>query len=191
MPQPPQPPPYQPGPPHTVWTPPPPVPPKRRTGRIVLFVVLGLGGLFCAFIGLGALVGDDPKTAAETAADAAAGAAGAPAAEADPTETTPAPITTPALASLRLEPQIIDKQCFGSAGCNVEFEVDVAAGPVVPEGSIWRVTYEVTGVEDGPLVGTFELTDGGRYDRVSESVQTTSSKAKIKVKATRIELMSS
>jgi hypothetical protein len=77
----------------------------------------------------------------------------------------PAPEPTPKWGQLTanavtLEVLIVSQQCFGSAGCNVEFEVQPTFGlmtdPVRP-GSAWVVTYELTGAED-PYINSFVVT---------------------------------
>lgn len=108
-----------------------------------------------------------------------------------PTETTPAPGPTLAATDLTLTPKITKKQCFGSAGCNVQIKVEVGYdGPTLSEDDTWEVTYQVTGDESGPIVGTFELT-GTKYDQDEISLSTKSSKTKISVKVTDVAGISS
>lgn len=193
---PPQPPPYQPGPDqpqgpeyrHTApgW-PPQPMPPAKRggPGRVVLFVVLGVVGLFCAILGLGAILSDDePKTRAESAA----AATGTTPVVAVPELATPTPLGyEPKPSDFKLTAKITDKECFGSAGCNVSFRVDVDySGLPLGESVTWLVIYEINGVEDAPEVGNLKLT-GERFTSEEESVGTTSSKSKITLKVTSVE----
>jgi hypothetical protein len=99
----------------------------------------------------------------------------------------PAAPSRPKLSDIKLTAKITDKECFGSAGCNVEFKVRMAySGPALDHDDTWEITYEVTGVEDGPLIGTFELT-GDQYEVNEELVSTTSSKKKIAIAVTDVE----
>jgi hypothetical protein len=185
------PPPDQPGPEHRYTAPgwpPTPMPPVKRagSGRIALFVVLGLVGLLCAFIGLGALVGDDePKTRAESAA-AATGAT--PIAAVPELAETPTPLGyKPKPSDFKLTAKITDKECFGSAGCSVSFRVDVEySGLPLGESVTWLIIYEINGVEDAPEVGSLEMT-GTQALGQEEDVSTTSSKSKIALKVTSVE----
>ena len=88
----------------------------------------------------------------------------------------------------KLTPKITGRQCFGSAGCNIKFKVKmVYTGPGLPEDDTWAVTYEVSGVEDGPAINTFEITgDEYTYDD-GEQGSTPSSSTKLKVKVTDVE----
>ena len=57
----------------------------------------------------------------------------------------------------------ISKECFGSAGCNVEYSIDLELLDVwSPRDEVYEITYEVTGGEDGPAIGTLTL-DGSEY----------------------------
>ena len=97
------------------------------------------------------------------------------------------PGPTPAASDIKLTPKIVDKQCFGSAGCSVSIMVKMAyGGPVLSEEETFAVTYEVQGGEDGPIIGTFEVT-GKTYVEQEESLSTRSPKAKITVKVTDVE----
>ena len=87
-----------------------------------------------------------------------------------------------------LELRVKEKECFGSAGCNVTVEVEPAmADPSRIEGRTVELTYEITGIEDGPLVGTLEFDSEGNYSRAQEDVQTTSPDAKLSVKVTDVQ----
>lgn len=106
------------------------------------------------------------------------------AAQVPTTEPTPAP--TLEAADLQLTPKVTEKQCFGSAGCNVTVQVKAGyGGPDLNPNDTWEVTYEITGDEDGPVIGTFELT-GETYDQDEVSLSTRTSKTKISVKVTDI-----
>ncbi|UQU62035.1 hypothetical protein COUCH_23655 [Couchioplanes caeruleus] len=101
------------------------------------------------------------------------------------TEPTPGP--TPAKSDIVLTPKVTEKHCFGSAGCNVDVKVKMAyGGPVLSADDTFEVTYEVTGDEDGPVIGTLEVT-GDQYTSQEESLSTRSSGTKISIKVTDVE----
>jgi hypothetical protein len=105
-------------------------------------------------------------------------------------EPTTAPTTsdpTPSASDIKLSPKITDKQCFGSAGCSVTVKVEMAySGPDLAADDTFEVTYELTGAEDGPVIGTFEVT-GDQYTVDDVSVSTKSSRTKILIKATDVD----
>ncbi|MET8146828.1 hypothetical protein ACIBSW_14400 [Actinoplanes sp. NPDC049668] len=97
------------------------------------------------------------------------------------------PVVTPAASDFKLTPKITGRQCFGSAGCNIKFKVKMAyTGPALSETDTWAVTYEVSGVEDGPMIGTFEVS-GERYNADEELTHTSGPKKKLTIKVTDIE----
>ncbi|MEU8298950.1 hypothetical protein AB0C04_16900 [Micromonospora sp. NPDC048909] len=145
-----------------------PAAPKRRlTGWIVGGAVLVL--LLC-FGGCGVLLattgdGDtaEPgKAAASTAPTASATTSTPTTAAAAPATTPPAPLPlydTPAKSDFTLKVKTLRKQCFGSAGCNVTYRIDVTYtgdGDLDPS-TTYEVTYQVKGAED-PIINTFEVT---------------------------------
>lgn len=90
-------------------------------------------------------------------------------------------------SAIELTPKVIDKQCFGSAGCNVSIKVQMSyGGPDLSPDDTFAVTYQVTGDESGPIIGTFEVT-GSQYTEQEESLSTRSSKTKISIKVTGVE----
>jgi hypothetical protein len=155
--------------------------PKSRVIPVLLGVlavsVVAVGGLIAALLNGG-------KHAAVPPAGSVAGVTAtteAPATEA-------AVVAAPAPADFRLTAKITDKQCFGSAGCNVTFRVDVtyAGTAALDPDKTWLVIYEINGIEDAPQVGNFQLT-GTRVESTDEDVQTSSTKSKITLKATSVE----
>lgn len=83
--------------------------------------------------------------------------------------------------------KITDKQCFGSAGCNIVGHVTLAVGDhALFADRRFDVTYELRGVEDGPLIGSMPLEDG-EYTADNEVVSTRRSADKITVVLTDVE----
>ncbi|MFI7519886.1 hypothetical protein [Micromonospora globbae] len=140
---------------------------KPRAGWIVGGALLVL---LLSFGGCGALLAttDDgdkaqPGSVARSAAPTASATTTAPTtAAAAPTTTPPAPLpvyATPTKNDFKLKVKILRKQCFGSAGCNVTYRIDVTYtgdGDLDPSKT-YEVTYQVKGAED-PIINTFEVT---------------------------------
>jgi hypothetical protein len=65
--------------------------------------------------------------------------------------------------------RITSKQCFGSAGCNLEYDVipkwagDQPAADTQLDGK-YDLTYAVTGAEDGPIVETMTVYPTLKYE---------------------------
>lgn len=164
------------------WTPPAP-PRKRNTTKIVLLAVAGVLGLCVSAGAVGALL-DTGKTSAPGTTVGPVGEVGVPA---RPAVTTRPAAARPAASQFRLTPKITEKQCFGSAGCNVTLKVQVGYhGAPLSEDDTWEVTYEISGDESGPIIGSFETT-GTTYDVRTEMLSTKSSKTKIAIKVTDVE----
>jgi hypothetical protein len=155
-----------------------------------VLVVLGVG----IAIGLSS-GGGDPKSAAASPAPTTAPAYTPSFDPSDPDgdgiqDTTPPPPDvsanyTPVASDFALAIKVTRKECFGSAGCNVDFTVDFAKiGPRVPEDGSFTVTFDVRGGED-PLTDTIEVTDGN-YSPLEESIGTASSSSKLSVHITDV-----
>ena len=80
--------------------------------------------------------------------------------------------------------KVLRKQCFGSAGCNVEVRVTLAAEASVQDIGV-EVTVEITGDESGPTVQTVQV-EGGQYTPIEVSLSTKSSKVKVTAKVTDV-----
>jgi hypothetical protein len=108
------------------------------------------------------------------------------------TETTsadPASFThTPEPKEFSLRVKLLEKKCYGSAGCNVTYSIRVGySGPALDSEQEYQVTYEVTGLEDGPAVNTFTI-QGEEVTYQEEEFGSTQSSAKVlKAKVTEVE----
>jgi hypothetical protein len=99
---------------------------------------------------------------------------------------------TPVMADLVLSVKIMKKTCFGSAGCNVTYNIEVNyTGSLLEPGKVWDVTYEVKGGDD-PQINTFELTgtsDGYNYSIEREKlIQVPKSSSQLTATATALSV---
>jgi hypothetical protein len=124
---------------------------------------------------------EQQRLAGERDLDGDSDIAATPAAE--PTTAGP----TLSASDITLRPKVTDKQCFGSAGCSVTIKIDMSyRGPDLSPDETWAVTYEVSGDEDGPIIGTFDIT-GDQYTVNEESLSTKSKSTKVSIKVTDVE----
>jgi cytoskeletal protein RodZ len=182
---------YPPIPPHQELGP-PPSPKSRLTfwsrGPGVILVVVAVG---LVLVGIGAVMSMAGTTPTATKPASAWEQEQARKVQREPTvaaapATADAPSATPAASDIALTAKVTRKKCFGSAGCNIDFKVEMAyGGPALSEDDTWEITYEVTGVEDGPMIGSLELT-GTTFTATEESVSTSGSKKKLTVKVTSV-----
>jgi hypothetical protein len=103
------------------------------------------------------------------------------------TDVTPAAAAyhTPVPADFTLTVKVLEKQCFGSAGCNITFRIDLSGGGELDPDKTYELTYEVKGGED-PLINTMTVT-GKQYERQDrESIQTSSSSKKLTAVVTSV-----
>lgn len=105
---------------------------------------------------------------------------------AEPVAAPPAVVEPPKAADFRLAVKILRKQCFGSAGCNVTYRIDVTYLGAAPLQGTWLVTYQVSGVEDGPAINTFTVEADSAQVESEEIASTPSSKTKLTAKATDV-----
>lgn len=165
--------------------------PKKSRLPLVLAAIVGLAVIVAVTVGItvAAQHGSSPaasKTSGQSAWDAEQQRRIDAATTPDPTPT-PVAAATPAVSDLELTLKTTSKKCFGSAGCLITVKVNLGyGGPTLSPDDTWQVTYEINGVQDGPLVGSFEMT-GDQYTVNEENVETTSSKSKVTVKVTSVE----
>lgn len=162
---------------------------KSRLPLILAAIAVLVIVIVAAVVTTLAVAGGSRNDAApQTAAPAAAGAIPVEGCGSFCDDPTPAPAAGPLLtkADVELSTKTTEKHCFGSAGCNLTLKVLAGWTQTLSADETWEVTYEIRGVEDGPLVGTFEIT-GDKYESNSEIVSTTSSKSKVTIKVTEVE----
>jgi hypothetical protein len=155
-----------------------PKPPKKHSLKwlwiapAVLLIALCLGG---ATIALFSGSGPKPGVTLPTIATTQEGAKPAVAAA--------APIKP---SDLQLTVKTTKKDCFGSAGCNVEYQIKAALRTGVKYAEC-NATYQVSGLED-PQVGTLNLHSDGNYEQDAyQSGSTSSSSKKLTAKVTEVD----
>lgn len=166
-------------------------PPRRKRSRgktlavvlIVLAIVACLFGVVVNAISAGMGAADDAartgRIGSALAEDTQAPGTAAPAAK--------RPGSTLTVKDVELKVKTTEKQCFGSAGCNVSYEVK-AEWPADKIGDrACDVTYEVTGLDD-PQINTLVIVDPTHYEHdTTETGQTPRSSSKLKAKATEVD----
>lgn len=125
----------------------------------------------------------DREQSANAATPADAGEQGVP---------TDEPTTGPTVSAkdMTVWLKVTEKQCYGyDIGCDLTVEVRAKRNAGVPKpdpDDTWQVTYQISGVKDGPVIGTFEIT-GGKYEINEENLSTKSSSSKPTIKVTSVE----
>jgi hypothetical protein len=171
-----------------------PMPPKRRrtgmlvaTGLVVL-VALGILGAFAYVKTQASATFAQSRQPANVSCEHGTLANGACAAENKPPESYP----TPKPSDFTMTMKVTEKKCFGSAGCNVGFELTlVYIGPALRPDSTWDVTYDVTGADD-PYTNTMTVTcdsNGQPFEyrqEDNEMVQTAKSSSKLTIVVTAV-----
>jgi hypothetical protein len=162
---------------------PPPPPRRKRMGTLtkVLLILVGVAMVVLCIGLIGALV---DTTIKQPASNPVVGGKTLGGPEAAKTTAAPPPAksyATPTAKDFTIKAKVTQKQCFGSAGCNIQFTVDLnyTGTPAEPSSS-WDVTYDAKGTED-PFTATIRLVfdaDGvnGTYSNDEQFVQTKSSK---------------
>lgn len=90
--------------------------------------------------------------------------------------------------NLKLGLKVRSKECFGSAGCNLEVQIDPQyIGSQDLSSGAWDITYEIRGGEDGPLVETMTLEDGTFSFPESQVLSTPSSSTQLTAAVTSVD----
>lgn len=176
------------------WNEPPPTPQeppaqqKKRSGPFKAGF-LGCFGVLAAVVVAVIVISVIASSGSDTGRKTVSGTPGAAADQVATSEpsTAAADRATPKPSDFALRVKTLDKQCFGSAGCNVVYRVELAYhGPTLDPDTTYEVTYEVRGPEDGAQVGTLEVT-GTKYTEPDEVVASTSSAStKLTAKVTEV-----
>ncbi|WP_250402234.1 hypothetical protein [Streptomyces cellostaticus] len=166
---------------------PPPPRPAQKKSRTNLVIISAAAAVIAAVVGTGVAVvqsRDDSKPAAT--AQASTPAKDVDAAADEPDEPTYTAIDAD---SFTITLRTTERQCFGSAGCNVTVEPDltllVDSDSVDPD-AVYEVTYEIRGDESGPIIETAELSDQTNLNYRPSILSTASSRTKVSVKITDV-----
>ncbi|MEU7781681.1 hypothetical protein [Micromonospora parva] len=154
-------------------------------GAAVLVLLLCFGGCGVLLATRNGEESPDQEKPAPTAASQSRAGTSTPtgaAAPSTPPATTapPAPVyDTPTKGDFKLKVKTLRKQCFGSAGCNITYRIDVTyTGDGLDPSSTYEVTYEVKGAED-PIINTFEVTGDSASVQEEETASTKRSADKL------------
>lgn len=165
----------------------PPQKPRRRGLMITLVAVAGV--LVLCVIGsviVGVTQSSKPTKAAATAtASKDPWATDVEATTAPTPEATTAAVVPLTASDIQVTVKVKKKDCFGSAGCNVEYKIEAGW----PDDGQYEceVTYDVHGLED-TQTGTLDIHRDGTYEQDSyQAGETSSSKKKLTVKITDVD----
>jgi hypothetical protein len=154
---------------------PSPKPPRTwRTWQLVTAAVVAL----LLGIGIGGASGGSDDTESDSEVRAVATTTDDTKADSRRTTTTKKATTTtegpyyPAPGDFALSIVVLEQSCFGSAGCNITYEIDLAyKGPrPLDSGDAWTVIYEIRGGEN-VKVGNISV-QGDRYSKESDTIST-------------------
>lgn len=169
----------------------PPEPPqkeKRKFSRTDAMLGLIVGALFGAAGALGvySLADGDPKSSSGPVSSSVS-------ASETPVVGVPSPgpeYSEPTADDFEIELITKEKQCFGSAGCNVTVKPELSytgmSEDLNPDVT-YEITYEIRGGEDGAVTETLELTNQDDVTYSDTYVSTTSSGVKLSVKITGVD----
>jgi hypothetical protein len=91
--------------------------------------------------------------------------------------------------SFTIELRTTERQCFGSAGCNMTVEPELTFlgdSENVDPDAVYEITYEIRGDESGPVIETAELSDQTSLNYTPSLISTASASKKVSVKITDV-----
>ena len=98
---------------------------------------------------------------------------------------------TPRPAEIKLGVKVLSRQCFGSAGCNVEFRISTLeySGPKMDPDATYEVTFAYKGLSD-PMEARLTLNGDLKFEtEESQFGQTKSKNDKVTAVVTGVEKM--
>ena len=183
-----------PTPPMPGFPPPAPEPQQPKKSRTNLVIKASAAAVIAALVRTGVVVvqsRDDGSKPAAAASASSATAKGADTARADDPDPYPSSSSTYAEVdadSFTIDLKTKSKQCFGSAGCNLTVEPDLAYVGVddIDPDATYEITYEIHGDESGPIIETAELSDQTSLNYTPSIISTPSSGTKVTVEITDV-----
>ncbi|MFF8634560.1 hypothetical protein ACF052_10225 [Streptomyces pilosus] len=173
---------------HNVTPPMPDFPPASKKPRTNAVIIGAAAAVIAAIVMTGIVVvqttdgGTPAVTASESSnpkADVADPAAGQPEPTYDEVD----------VDSFTIELRTTERQCFGSAGCNVTVEPKltyVGVSESIDPDAVYEITYEIRGDESGTVIETAELSDRTSLNYTPTSISTASSATKVSVEITEV-----
>lgn len=170
---------------------PPPAPPAAPKKSRTNAVIIGAAAVvIAAIVATGIVVvqatNDDGKPAATASSSAPTEDVAAPAVEeeVDP-EPTYATLTAD---SFKMTLRTTERQCFGSAGCNVTVEPSLEYLGIddIDPDAVYAITYQIKGDESGPVIETAELSNSTSLNYTPTSISIPSSGTKVSVEITEV-----
>lgn len=166
----------------------PPSPPQRKP-RTNLIIIGSAAAVIAAIVGTGVFVVNSRDGNADTAATASGTPTGDALAVTADEESEPERTYAELNAdSFEIKLRTTDRQCFGSAGCNVTVEPGltyVGLDDIDPD-AVYEITYEIRGDKSGPVIATAELSDETSLNYTPTLIQTVSSGTKVSVEITDV-----
>jgi hypothetical protein len=171
--------------------PPTPAPKKNRTNAIIIGSAAAvIATIITTGIVVVQTIGGDSKPKAAVESSAPADDDGVTTA-ADEPEPDPEPTYAEVDAdSFSIKLRTTERQCFGSAGCNVTVEPDLTYEGLedLDPDAVYEITYEIRGDESGPVIETAELSDETTLSYQPTMISTVSSGTKVSVKITDVSV---
>lgn len=165
----------------------PPAAPRKSRRGVVIGVSIFLALLACV-VGTVVVAATNAPTA-RTPQFVGAARPGTFASDPAPAATVAAGVLTKSDVALTLK--ITKKDCFGSAGCNVQYKIAAAISDtgrtVLARSDGWSLTYEVSGFDDGTQIGTLELDTAGAYTQDSYLAGSTAGQPHLKITVTDLD----
>ncbi|MGW7067015.1 hypothetical protein ACWGII_40760 [Streptomyces sp. NPDC054855] len=166
--------------------PPPPPPAKVRATNAV--IIGAAAAVIAAVVGTGIVVvqsRDDGSQATATASSTTTNGPVTAAAEEVDEEPT---YETPGADDFTMTLRTTERQCFGSAGCNVTVEPRLTYDGLsdLDPDAVYEITYEVSGDASGPVIETAELSDETSLNYTPTSISTASAGKKVSVEITDV-----
>jgi hypothetical protein len=155
-----------------------------RNAVLISAAIVVAGVFVVALVANSSKVTGSPR-AAHAAADGAVWTAGQTPPATEAPEPTPDPLD---LNDFTVDLKVTDKQCFGSAGCNVTVEPNLTFVHAVDQldGRSYSVTITITGDSSGPVITTISGT-GQQYDIMPTLLSTNGPGVAPKGKVTAVE----
>ena len=174
--------------PYGLYPPPPPVAPKKPRWPWIAGGIVGLFVVLVVSIGVATNSGQqNPQPGGFNAGVVTSTTASTPPPEVVATSAEPV-YDTPVPKDFTLAVNVLNKECFGSAGCDITFRISVTlTGNVTFDpAQTYTVTYDLTGTDGGASQGSFRITGTTVNEDGEDITQTGSSSTQVTAHVTSV-----